>query len=196
MAQGTVDADALRQFLRWWEQSPTRLRQLERAALADDPALQRLTPTQIGESHQLTQYLNTLDLSPEDVLAYQTYADGTFGRYRVVALFVGPPQFDPFVLCLDGPRGEAASPHRNGELVLCLYFPRDPPERRWTESKGLTALFALARQHLAAEDIWRRDHRWVLDEAPHGETTPVVRPGRNDKCTCGSGKKSKRCCWR
>jgi SEC-C motif-containing protein len=34
----------------------------------------------------------------------------------------------------------------------------------------------------------RRDGRWVYAD---GE---VVKPGRNDPCPCGSGKKHKRCC--
>jgi hypothetical protein len=184
-----------REVIRWWANDGARLQRLQGFAFDDDPALRRLDASDIGALNDLRILVRTIAVSAEDLLAYQTYADGTFGRYRVVAAFPLPPNIDPLVLCLDGPRGEAASPHRNGETALCLYHPDDPPERRWTELKGLQTLYAMARQHLAAEDIWRTDHVWVLDEAPHGQTPGVAPPGRNDPCTCGSRRKAKRCCW-
>jgi preprotein translocase subunit SecA len=33
-----------------------------------------------------------------------------------------------------------------------------------------------------------------LDEIPHGPVTAEKKPGRNDPCPCGSGKKYKKCC--
>jgi uncharacterized protein YecA (UPF0149 family) len=49
--------------------------------------------------------------------------------------------------------------------------------------------------------------QWPIEEAPHGEAEPAApdpsillpqlkKPGRNEPCTCGSGRKSKKCCWR
>jgi len=181
---------------RWWATDLSRRERLEGFAFDDDPALTRLQASQVEMLKDLQFLTQEHFVRAEDLLAYQTYADGTFGRYRLVAAFPLPPNFDPLVLCLDGPRGSEASPHRNGETLLCLYYPHDPPERRWTEHRGLQTLSAMARQHLAAEHIWRTDDVWVLDEAPHGETTAVASPSRNDPCTCGSGRKAKRCCWR
>jgi hypothetical protein len=181
---------------RWWEVAPALVEELEGHAFEDDPPLRRLSANEIAGCRDLVAHALLRRVDPRDMLVYQTFADGPFGRYRMAAILVRPPQYDPSVLCLDGPRGENASPHRNGELELCLYFPDDPRARRWTSGKGLAALLALGRQHLYAEDLWRHGEGWVLDEAPHGETSAVRVPGRNDPCTCGSGVKSKRCCWR
>ena len=86
----------------------------------------------------------------------------------------------------------------------------DPPERRWRARDGLLRLFDLARRHLVGEYLWRESGRktWPIEEAAHGdaatpapaepalELPPLHRPGRNDLCSCGSGRKAKRCCWR
>jgi uncharacterized protein YecA (UPF0149 family) len=56
--------------------------------------------------------------------------------------------------------------------------------------------------------LWREGEKWPFEEAPHGnaatpvardpalELPPLRRPGRNEPCSCGSGRKAKRCCWR
>lgn len=73
----------------------------------------------------------------------------------------------------------ASSKHRNPDGSLCLYFPRDPEERRWRHTTGLAVLFEIVRKHLVLEDRWRAtggagDERgrgegvWLGDEAPHG----------------------------
>ena len=94
-----------------------------------------------------------------------------------------------------------------GETELCLYYKDDPPERRWTHRDGLRRLFDLARRHVTGEYIARTEGSWPIEEAPHGDTDPVPpdpslalppvrKPGRNEPCSCGSGRKAKRCCWR
>lgn len=139
---------------------------------------------------------------PHDVVAYAAAAEGPYGRFRLLAVFADLDE--PVMLCLDGPSGSAASPHRNGELGLCLYEPSDPPGDRWTFANGLLALFDIARQHLVCEHLFRSGTPWPIREAPHGRrdrmtTAPAVRrggdPGRNQPCSCGSGLKSKRCCF-
>ncbi|HEY0238710.1 MAG TPA: hypothetical protein VGC37_08695 [Friedmanniella sp.] len=66
------------------------------------------------------------------------------------------------------------SPHRMPDRSLCLFYPDDPPERRWIAHRdGLNTLLVLIEHHLFAEDVWRMsggEHGgvWVLDEAPHG----------------------------
>ncbi len=67
----------------------------------------------------------------------------------------------------------ALSKHRNPDGSLCLYYPRDPIERRWHSELGLATLLELIAEHLFAEVRWRstggdNGGEWVLDEAPHG----------------------------
>lgn len=193
---------------RWWEVQTERVRALEGPSFGLDPTIARLGSDEIDRNRDLRRLVGKLGVEPEDVLAYKALADGAFGRYRVAAIFLRPPgETDPMVLCLDGPRGKEASPHRNGEAALCLYYWNDPPERRWTESDRLVRLFDLARQHLACEHVYRETETWPIDEAPHGEAVPAPPdsslalpplrwPNRNRPCPCGSGRKSKQCCFR
>jgi len=69
----------------------------------------------------------------------------------------------------------AASPHRLPGDALCLWYPRDADDRRWTHTVGLIALLNLARNHLLYEGHWRATGgfgppagEWLGDEAPHG----------------------------
>lgn len=73
----------------------------------------------------------------------------------------------------------AESKHRMPDGALCLFFPGDPPEKRWQHTDGLVSLFEIVRRHLVLEDYWREsggfgDRRgkgagvWLGDEAPHG----------------------------
>jgi hypothetical protein len=68
--------------------------------------------------------------------------------------------------------------HRNGALELCLYYERDPDERRWKVSDGLVRLFDLARVHVWCEHIWRlrgeRDSDWPTSQAAHGYGAPAA----------------------
>lgn len=185
-----------------------RVAALEGTSLKLDHTIVRLEDDEIYRNQDLRRLVETLDIEPEDLLVYRALADGPYGRYRLAAVFFVPLDVgDPRVLCLDGPRGMEASEHRNGEAALCLYYKDDPPERRWRERDGIVRLFDLARQHVAAEYIWRKTGTWPIDEAPHGETEsaspdsllalPALRsPRRNDPCPCGSDRKAKRCCFR
>lgn len=102
----------------------------------------------------------------------------------VVVVFYEDPDYESYGLHpRDYPRVFAdvgrQSPHRLTDDALCLYYPQDPPERRWIHTNGLVALFEIVRRHLLFEDYWREtggfgDHRgrhrgtWLSDEAPHG----------------------------
>jgi len=57
--------------------------------------------------------------------------------------------------------------------TLCLYYRRDPKERRWTPEHGLLGLFDIARVHVTNEHIWRRTGNWPSEDAPHGLTAPA-----------------------
>lgn len=199
---------AARCLTRWWEVQPECVAALEGPSFGLDPTISRLNGKEILRNKDLRDFVGRLGVEPGDLLAYRALADGPFGRYRVVAVFLHPPgESDPTVLCLDGPRGNKASEHRNSETALCLYYWNYPPERRWTAGDRLIRLFDLARQHLACEHIFRETGHWPMDEAPHGETKPAPRdpslalpplrwPNRNRPCPCGSGRKAKRCCFR
>lgn len=47
---------------------------------------------------------------------------------------------------------------------------------------------------VATLHAWRRSQ--AVGHAPMIETAPTAKPGRNERCSCGSGKKYKMCCGR
>ena len=65
---------------------------------------------------------------------------------------------------MDGP---TESPHRYQDGTLCMWYPQDPKERRWTFSDGLLHLIGLIQVHLIREHLWRETGDWPGDEAPH-----------------------------
>ena len=79
----------------------------------------------------------------------------------------------------DGPAGWDASPHRfasRGHRRLCLWYPGDPPARRWIPSDGLLLLLGMISHHLFKEAWWRQTGgrhggEWLGDQYPHGELT-------------------------
>lgn len=65
------------------------------------------------------------------------------------------------------------SKHRFHDGVLCLWPPRDPPERRWSHELGLRVLIEMVRRHLLLELDWlmtggQDGGRWAMEDAPHG----------------------------
>jgi hypothetical protein len=197
-----------RKYARWWEWLPARVRALEGASLREDRTIRRLTAEEIERNRDLRTFVESHKIEAEDPLVYVAHAEGGFGRYRLAVIFLFPPDIaPPRIYCLDGPRGTAASEHRTSEVELCLHYKDDPGERRWKPEDGLRRLFDLARRHVTGEYISRETGAWPIEEAPHGETEParpdpslalppLRKPGRNEPCTCGSGRKAKRCCWR
>jgi hypothetical protein len=85
-----------------------------------------------------------------------------------------PPEDFPRVFAKPG----ATSKHRYpDDDALCLWHPHDPPDARWTSSKGLLDLIEIAHQHLFLENHWRETGgpdggEWVLPDAPHGLDGP------------------------
>lgn len=92
-----------------------------------------------------------------------------FDDRHVTILFDQRYPSRPIVLA-DGPDD---SPHRyaygTNRSRLCLWFPSDPIERRWTPDDGLLHLFAMATVHLMKEAWWRETKVWVGEEYPHAE---------------------------
>lgn len=181
---------------------PDLLSQLERRSVSLDPSISRLSPREVLRSRTLRS-LVTADLTEAaQLLAYGATAESHDGQARLVAVFESNPfasadpilneamllrgwmpDSEPRVFALDGP---TRSPHRQPEALhprpteggcreLCLYYDRDPVERRWRSSLGLLGLFDIARRHLEAEFFWRLGHGWLLPEAPHGRGKPAKR---------------------
>jgi hypothetical protein len=104
---------------------------------------------------------------------------GRFKPVPVMISFYDAPPYDCYGLPpADYPRVHAEpgarSPHRMPtDNALCLWYPLDPPERRWTADKGLLELLDIANSHLLYEAYWRSTEGiaggiWAGDEAAHG----------------------------
>lgn len=76
---------------------------------------------------------------------------------------------------VDGPDD---SPHRfdprgkDPRRRLCVWDPRDPPERRWVPEDGLLSLIEMIRIHLFKEAYYREKGVWLGEEAQHGGQEP------------------------
>ncbi len=168
-----------RPLFRWWESEWAMTYAWEQHASRIDPSIERL-PLALTRDHPgLRAYMQAQGVPAWDIWGYLAPAEGPWPLRRLVALFPRhPSQADPVVLCLDGPKD---SKHRNGprnvSMELCLYYSRDPDERRWKASDGLPRLFDLGRRHLLCEHIWRsrggRDDDWPVEDAPHGYGRPA-----------------------
>lgn len=156
---------------------------LEEHAQRVDPTIVRLPLSTVRDVPVLRRYFAGFGVPPWDVWAYAAPAEGPWPERRLVAVFKRHPvesnrrEADPAILCLDGPR---KSPHRYAEAEgcrLCVWYPDDPPERRWHVGDGLVRLFDLARLHVLAEHVWRkrggRDEDWPIEWADHGPTLPA-----------------------
>jgi hypothetical protein len=148
-----------------------------------DPTIENLPRQTLRRHPDLRAYLQRHGLTALELLGYQAMAEGPYGIVRLAALFPTDPfrGGEPEVFALDGDR---RSLHRNPpyddgvqgvSATLCLYFPGDPHERRWTVEDGLVRLFDLARRHLACEHVWRETDKWPTEDAPHGNLARPVR---------------------
>lgn len=54
--------------------------------------------------------------------------------------------------------------HVNGDGSLCLWYPTDSSDRRWTHNKGLVSLLDLVALHLYKEDRFKVTGKWLGDE--------------------------------
>lgn len=146
----------------WYGSSPAWRVALEatarRGLLAD-----RLTVTGhrgLVEYRALMDLRGPNDLVPITVQFYDNPPYATFG--------LNPADY-PRVFAEPG----RPSKHRMPDDALCLYYPKDPPARRWTADKGLLDLLYTAADHLLYEDYWRTTGGtdggvWLSDEVEHG----------------------------
>lgn len=175
-----------RQRLRWWAGALRIVHELEHPSLDADRTITRLRASEIEKQPLLRVIYERGAGFPWDLLAWESHVSGPFGIYRLVAVFPERPEdrravvvahtpdtgSRPRMLCLDGPIVRA---HRYDERELCLYYPPDPPERRWSLDQGLLGLFDMARIHVLAEHslLMNPQLGWPLSEAPHGLTAPA-----------------------
>ena len=88
--------------------------------------------------------------------------------------------------CHDSPKvladGPEESPHRyrhEDARSLCLWYPRDGPDRRWVPTDGLVQLIGMVEMHLFKEAYWRETGEWLGEEGPHGgPMAAAVKPAR------------------
>jgi hypothetical protein len=63
--------------------------------------------------------------------------------------------------------------HTYGGNRLCMWYPDDPPDRRWRKSDGLLKLIDTAVMHLFKEYYFRETGEWLGDEVHRpGPKTP------------------------
>jgi hypothetical protein len=161
---------------RWWADHWPLIWQLEHHGVSVDPHLRRLPLSLVSGHPGLRRYVAGCGVPPWDIIGWTSIVEGPWRPRRLAALFHRPPwQREPRVLCLDGP---TKSLHRNGGMELCLYYERDPDERRWKLSDGLGRLFDLARIHVFCEHIWResgmKKSDWPTEQAAHGYGAPTT----------------------
>jgi hypothetical protein len=63
--------------------------------------------------------------------------------------------------------GGPASPHRYADDSLCMWYPSDPVDRRWTWRQGAQQLAAQICAHMIREHYWAHTGVWHGEEAPH-----------------------------
>lgn len=68
---------------------------------------------------------------------------------------------------------EGSMRHTYGRNTLCMWCPKDPPERQWNRADGLLKLVDTARVHLFKELYFRETGEWLGEEVhrdvPKGE---------------------------
>jgi len=68
--------------------------------------------------------------------------------------------------------------HRNPppSRSLCLFYERDDPGLKWLPTDSLEEFVNIVRRHLIYEEYNRRNHRWPIEDAPHGWADPGGHP--------------------
>lgn len=98
---------------------------------------------------------------------------------EVTVVFYADPPYETYGLApSDYPRvwaerGQGSKHRMPDDDALCLYYPLDPPQRRWTADTGLLDLLDIVVDHLGYEAYWRATGGpaggvWRGDEAEHG----------------------------
>jgi hypothetical protein len=95
-----------------------------------------------------------------------------------IAFYLNPPYNTFGSRAEDSPRVHSSvsrrSKHRMpSDDALCLWFPDDPPARKWESGQGLLVLIEITARHLLFERQWletggHRGGDWPSEDAPHG----------------------------
>jgi hypothetical protein len=70
----------------------------------------------------------------------------------------------------------AALRHAYGHSSLCMWYPSDPPEKKWRRADGLLKLIDTAVQHLFKEYYFRETGEWLGEEIHAGVPKAEPRP--------------------
>lgn len=99
------------------------------------------------------------------------------GGFALAARLALPDLVDQAVTIVFGPgnstvphvytNGPSESPHRYFDGSLCMWYPDDPDEQRWTFRDGPAVLLGHIVAHLMREEWWRRTGEWPGTEAEH-----------------------------
>lgn len=122
---------------------------------------------EVVEGPYALEYRVALDVIGPNSLVDATIVFYARPPYRTFGL---PAQDYPRVWAQPG----LPSKHRMPEDdALCMYYPNDPPQHRWTADKGLLDLLDLVVDHLGFETYWRATGGhdggiWPGAEAQHG----------------------------
>jgi hypothetical protein len=92
---------------------------------------------------------------------------------RTVRIELAPGSPEVPRVFVDGP---ADSPHRYSDGSLCMWYPRDPIELRWSRRAGAAPLVGCIALHLVREQWWRETSEWIGPEVLHA--APPKQPGR------------------
>jgi hypothetical protein len=94
-----------------------------------------------------------------------------FNQTRDVAVFWSPLR--PHAPITHMP-GKACRRHRNVDRYrsLCLWYPEDPPDKRWCLEGGLRELRDLTVVHAFCEECCSRGGKWLKPEAPKPHSRP------------------------
>lgn len=63
--------------------------------------------------------------------------------------------------------------------ALCLWYPNDPRSLRWDWDDGLEQYVTRLHRHLVFEEYHRREGRWPVEDAPHGDPVTGAHPIRS-----------------
>lgn len=129
----------------WFDRPVTRLRMLD-ALRQVGAAVEVVRPHQLRGGFGVRMIVTPTGLAPQRV-TIEFPADGP----DVPHVFVPGP----------------GSPHRYDDGSLCMWYPRDPQEKRWTWRDGGVVLAGHICAHLIREAWWRETGEWLGEEAPH-----------------------------
>lgn len=146
---------------RWFETSTGRVLFLHQLAGVD-------TVRKVKDSRHPGGFSLDLTLNPPGIAPRRVSI--TFSRVNP-----GEPR-----VTVDGP---IESPHRYSDGTLCMWYPYDPPERRWKLADGAAALVVNIAAHLVREEWYRLTGEWpgaeILHSSPNTANDPLPRRTRS-----------------